>query len=246
MSLGYVKENPELFKDTVLHKEVWINEDGLEQRYIVTFSLKYMEYTKALRERHVQRAQKLLDNPALLSKKRTTDYKRFIDQLEFADDGTIVENKAFVLNEERIAEEARYDGFYAVATNLEDPAEDIIRVNANRWQIEECFRIMKSEFKARPVYLSRDDRIRAHFLTCFLALVIYRCLERKLDNRYTCQQLLNTLRSMDFRYISGDGYIPSYTRTEITDALHECFGFRTDYEILSKAAFKKIFNFTKS
>ena len=246
VSLGYVKENPELFKDTVLHKEVWINENGLEQRYIVTFSLKYMEYTKALRERHVQRAQKLLDNPALLSKKRTTDYKRFIDQLEFADDGTIVENKAFVLNEERIAEEARYDGFYAVATNLEDPAEDIIRVNANRWQIEECFRIMKSEFKARPVYLSRDDRIRAHFLTCFLALVIYRCLERKLDNRYTCQQLLNTLRSMDFRYISGDGYIPSYTRTEITDALHECFGFRTDYEILSKAAFKKIFNFTKS
>ena len=91
-----------------------------------------------------------------------------------------------------------------------------------------------------------EASIRAHFLTCFLALVIYRCLERKLDNRYTCQQLLNTLRSMDFRYISGDGYIPSYTRTEITDALHECFGFRTDYEILSKAAFKKIFNFTKS
>lgn len=245
-TLEYVKENPDLFKDAVLYKEQWIKENNLEQRFIVTFSLKYMEYTRNLRERHIQRAIKVLENPSTLEVKRPTDYKRFIGQLEFDDNGTVVENRAYILNEQRIEDESRYDGFYAVATNLDDDAEEIVRINSRRWQIEECFRIMKSEFKARPVYLSREDRIKAHFLTCFLAMVIYRYVEKRLNNSFTCQQILKTLKDMNFMYVSGDGYIPAYTRTDITDAIHDSFGFRTDYEIISKASMKKIFKFTKS
>ena len=244
--LDDVKDHPEQFKDVVLYKEQWIHENGLEQRYIVSFSLKYMEYTRSLRERHILRAQNALDHPETLARKRTTDYRRFIDQLEFDDQGTIVENRSYILNEERIRDEARYDGFYAVATNLEDDASAILAVNANRWQIEECFRIMKSEFKARPVYLSREDRIRAHFLTCFLALYVYRYIEKKLDNRFTCQQILSTLRTFQFALVPGDGYLPLYERSELTDALHDAFGFRTDFQIVTNNAMKKILKSTKT
>lgn len=244
--LDDVKDHPEEFKDVVFYKEQWVNENGLEQRYIVSFSLKYMEYTRSLRERHILRAQNALDHPEILARKRTTDYKRFIDQLEFDDQGTIVENRSYILNEDRIRDEARYDGFYAVATNLEDDASAILEVNAKRWQIEECFRIMKSEFKARPVYLSREDRIRAHFLTCFLALYVYRYIEKKLDSRFTCQQILSALRTFQFALVPGDGYLPLYERSEVTDALHEAFGFRTDFQIVTNAAMKQILKFTKS
>ena len=244
--LDDVKDHPEQFKDVVLYKEQWIHENGLEQRYIVSFSLKYMEYTRSLRERHILRAQNALDHLETLARKRTTDYRRFIDQLEFDDQGTIVENRSYILNEERIRDEARYDGFYAVATNLEDDASAILAVNANRWQIEECFRIMKSEFKARPVYLSREDRIRAHFLTCFLALYVYRYIEKKLDNRFTCQQILSTLRTFQFALVPGDGYLPLYERSELTDALHDAFGFRTDFQIVTNNAMKNILKSTKT
>ncbi|MHB1407668.1 MAG: IS1634 family transposase, partial [Desulfitobacteriaceae bacterium] len=147
-------------------------------------------------------------------------------------------------NETIVAEEA-YDGFYAVCTNLEGSAQEIIRINQRRWEIEECFRIMKSEFKARPVYLSREDRIKAHFTTCFMALIIYRLLEKKLGNKFTCSEIVNGLREMNLYEIKGEGYIPTYTRTDFTDALHETFGFRTDYEIIKKAQMKKILNTAK-
>ena len=140
--------------------------------------------------------------------------------------------------------EAQYDGLYAVCTNLEDCIEDIIKINHNRWEIEESFRIMKSEFKSRPVFLSREDRIKAHFITCFLALVIFRYLEKKLDNKYTVEDIIQTLKQMNF-YKKDDDYIPTYNRTDITDLLHEKFNFRTDYEILSDKNIKKIFTLTK-
>ena len=104
---------------------------------------------------------------------------------------------------------------------------------------------MKSEFKARPVYLSRKDRITAHFLTCFTALIIYRILEKRLDNKYTCDEIIGTLKNMNMLISPGDGYIPTYTRTDITDSLHEAFGFRTDYQILSQRNMKKICTQTK-
>lgn len=104
-------------------------------------------------------------------------------------------------------------------------------MNQQRWEIEESFRIMKTELKSRPVYVRNDDRIEAHFLTCFLSLLIYRILEKKLDNKFSCQKIINTLKEMNVMKTSGDGYIPLYERTHLTDQLHEVFGFRTDYEI---------------
>ena len=133
-----------------------------------------------------------------------------------------------------------------VLTDLEDDVSEIIKVNHRRWEIEECFRIMKSEFKARPVYLSRDSRINAHFTTCFISLILYRYLEKKLGEKYTCCEIVDGLRDMNFIEIKGCGYIPTYTRTDFTDDLHEAFVFRTDYQIVSSAQMKKIFNASKS
>nr|WP_249536658.1 transposase [Serpentinicella alkaliphila] len=144
----------------------------------------------------------------------------------------MAEKDLYRLDSDIISKEEAYDGFYAVCTNLEDEASEIIKVNHKRWEIEECFRIMKSEFKARSVYLTRDDRIEAHFTTCFLAMVLYRYLEKHLDNKFTCTEIIRELRGMNFYEILGDGYIPTYTRTDFTDALHEAFGFRTDHQII--------------
>lgn len=129
---------------------------------------------------------------------------------------------------------------------MDDNVSDIIKINHRRWEIEECFRIMKSEFEARPVYLSRDERIEAHFITCFIALVIYRLLEKRLQEQFTCSEIISELREMNFMEIKGEGYVPIYTRTDFTDALHEAFGFRTDYQIITTSMMKKIFKNTKT
>lgn len=144
-----------------------------------------------------------------------------------------------------IAGEEIYDGFYAVCTSLADEAESIIKVNKRRWEIEECFRLMKSEFQARPVYLKRQERIVAHFITCFIALIMYRYLEKKLNNKYTCGQIIDTLQEMNFIKYAGKGYQPTYTRTEITDALHEAFGFCTSKQIVPIKNMKNICAMTK-
>ena len=150
-------------------------------------------------------------------------------------DGEIAEKTIYELDLERIREEEMYDGFYAVVTNLEDDPAEVIKINHRRWEIEENFRIMKSEFEARPVYVQRDDRIKAHFLTCYISLLVYRLLEKKLDGEYTCSQILETLRGMQMTLLSKEsGYIPSYKRTKLTDKLHSVFGFRTDFEFISK------------
>lgn len=231
--------------EKVFYKDRWINEDNLEQHLIITYSIKYRNYQRTIRERQIERARKLVESPSRLTRKKANDPKRFIEQGHCTPDGEAADKVITSLSQERIEEEAKYDGLYAVCTNLEYSVSDIIRINQKRWEIEECFRIMKTEFKARPVYLSRKDRITAHFTTCFTALVIYRILEKKLNERYTCEELVNTIRSMDMLIAPGEGYIPTYTRTEITDVLHEAFGFRTDYQITSQKNMRKILNQTK-
>lgn len=241
------KLNEKEDKDKVFYKERWIKENGLEQKLVVTYSIKYRDYQRSIRASQIERAQKVIDlNPGKLTKSNANDYKRFIAKSHFTADGEAAEHEMYSINTELILKEAAFDGFYAVCTNLEDDASAIIRVNKRRWEIEECFRIMKSEFKARPVYLSRDDRIQAHFTTCFIALVIYRLLEKKLSDKYTCHEIINGLRDMYFLEVKGDGYIPVYTRTDFTDDLHEAFGFRTDYQIVSTGQMKKILKSTKS
>ena len=138
-----------------------------------------------------------------------------------------------------------YDGFYAVCTNLDEEATQITKINRQRWEIEECFRILKSEFKSRPVYLKRDDRITAHFTTCFMALMVYRLLEKKLQEKYTCSTIIKGLQDLNFYEVKGDGFIPTYTRSDFTDALHDAFGFRTDYEIVTLKQMKNILKITR-
>jgi len=234
-------------KDKIFHKERWIKETGLEQRIIVTYSIKYRDYQKKIRDNQVERAQKaILSNSIKLKKCNPNDYKRFILKSHYTVDGKAAKHETYNINTKLISKEAAFDGFYAVCTNLEDDAPAIIKVNRRRWEIEECFRIMKSEFKARPVYLRDDDRIEAHFMTCFISLVIYRLLEKKLGDKYTCHEIINSLKGMYFLEEKGEGYTPAYTRTDFTDDLHETFGFRTDYQIVKTSQMKKIFRITKS
>lgn len=235
-----------IYKDKTFYKERWINEDGLEQRLIVTYSVKYQEYQKSIREKQLDRARKLIEtNPKKIGKAKQNDFKRFIETTVTTPQGEVAEENHYNINEEKIIEESKYDGLYAVCTNLEDDANSIIKTNHNRWEIEESFRIMKSEFKSRPVYLSRDDRIKAHFVTCFLALLVFRYLEKKLNNEYTAYEIIETLKEMNLKLENNGYYSPIYTRTNLTDKLHDEYQFRTDYEILSEKNLKKIFSSIK-
>ena len=231
--------------EEIYYKERWINENGLEQRLIVSYSPKYAAYQKNLRANQIERAKNLINNPSTISKNRQNDPKRFIKSSSITNDGEIAEKKVFSLNQSAIDNEAMFDGFYAVCTTLEDDISEIIKVNKRRWEIEESFRILKSDFKARPVYLKRDDRIKAHFTTCFLALLIYRILEHKLGEKYTSSKIIQTLRELNFFPKDGCGYVPIYTRTDLTDELHDIFGFRTDTEVIPFSKMKKIFKQTK-
>ena len=216
-----------------------------DQTIIVTYSLKYKEYQQTIRNRQIERAKKLINKPSSADKRSQNDAKRFIKKTPFTTDGEIASKAMYELDEAAIAEEARYDGFYAVCTNLDDSPAEIAKINHDRWEIEESFRIMKSEFEARPVYLQRDDRIEAHFLTCFIALMIYRILEKQLGEKFTCEEIIETLRSMDMRLVGEHGYIPCYTRTGLTDMLHDNSGFRTDYELMTPKTMAGIIRRTK-
>lgn len=235
------EESKKLYYNKIFYKKRWIKENDLEQVLVVTYSIKYKNYQKRIREKQLERARNLLNNKSLkLDTVNQNDYKRFIKKTNVTKEGEIAENKVYTLNEDQIAKEELFDGFYGVCTNLEDDVPQIIKVNQRRWEIEESFRIMKSEFKARPVYLSRDDRIQAHFMTCYISLLIHRILEKKLNEEYTSNEIIETLRNMNMYKEISEGYIPTYTRTDLTDKLHEISGFRTDYEITTDKKMKKI------
>ena len=231
----------ELYKDRTFFKARWIKENGLEQKLIVTYSLKYRNYQRQIRNSQIERAKVAIANKSFkLDKCNQNDFKRFIKKTNITKDGEVAEKKVLSLNTDTIQKEEKFDGFYGVCTNLDDDPKEIIKVNQRRWEIEESFRIMKSEFKARPVYLSRDDRITAHFTTCFLSLVILRFLEKKLDEKYTSSEIIDCLRNMNLCKANELGYLPTYLRTDLTDNLHEKFGFRTDNEITTTVSIKKI------
>lgn len=235
------EESKKLYYNKIFYKKRWIKENDLEQVLIVTYSIKYKNYQKRIRDKQLERARNLLNNKSLkLDKVNQNDYKRFIKKINVTKEGEIAENKVYTINENQIAKEEMFDGFYGVCTNLEDDVPKIIKVNQRRWEIEESFRIMKSEFRARPVYLSRDDRIQAHFMTCYISLLIHRILEKKLNEEYTSNDIIETLRNMNLYKEISEGYIPTYTRTDLTDKLHEISGFRTDYEITIEKNMKKI------
>lgn len=233
-------------RDAVFFKDRWIKENGLEQHLIVSFSLKQMEYQRSVRRSQIDRALKAVEKGASsIDKKRQTDFKRFIRKDNVTPDGEIADRALYSIDLEKATQEEQFDGFYAVCTNLEDDPAQIFRINHWRWEIEECFRIMKSEFAARPVFVQRKDRIRAHFITCFLALTVYRFLEKRLGDQFTCPQIIDQLREMDFLKVEGKGFIPCYTRTPLTDALHASFGFNTSKEIVPISKMRNFCALTK-
>ena len=249
-NLNEILASEELFSKYYLwtfYKEEWFCENDIDQKYIVTFSLKYRNYQRRIRNEQIARAERALNSPEKRDRTRQSDYKRLIRRIPITGNGELAEKTVYSLNEDKIKDEELYDGFYAVATNLDDAPESIIKINQGRWEIEECFRIMKHEFKARPVYLQRDVRIAAHFTTCFLALVLFRYLEKMLGHHFTCEQIVCGLRGIKFYKLPADpsGFLPAYTRNDFTDSLHDAFGFRTDYEIITRSDMKKLLSLTK-
>ena len=246
IDLRTLDETDENVFDSVYYKEIPIVTGDMDETLIVTYSPKYKNYQRKVRARQIERAEKMIESGKNRRGKNPNDPARFIRKTSVTGDGEIAEKAIYELDPKRIMEEEMYDGFYAVITNLEDDPAEVIKINRRRWEIEENFRIMKSEFEARPVYVQRDDRIKAHFLTCYISLLVYRLLEKKLDEEYTCSQILETLRGMQMTLLSKEsGYIPSYKRTKLTDKLHSIFGFRTDFEFISKSTMRSIIRSTK-
>ena len=212
IDLRTLDETDENVLNTIYYKEVPLVTGDMDETVIVTYSPKYKKYQQEIRNRQIERAQKMLQNTGRIRRGKTqNDPARFIHKTSVTGDGEIAEKDVYELD------------------------------------IEENFRIMKTEFESRPVYVQRDDRIKAHFLTCYISLLVYRLLEKKLGEGFTCSQILETLRGMQMTLLSkNSGYIPSYKRTLLTDALHDSFGFRTDYEFISKSSMRNIIKETKS
>ena len=233
----------EKYYDTLFYKIIQTETKSVKQDLIVTFCFKYFDYNRNIRNNQIERAKKSIESNQVTRKgKNQNDYRRFIESTNSTKTGEIAENTSYSINQEIIDEEEKYDGYYALTTNLVGDINEIFRIVKGRWEIEESFRIMKSDFLARPVNLSREDRIKAHFMTCFISLFIYRLLEKKLDYKYTTSQILDTLRNMTVLEQKGLGFEPEYERTTLTDDLHEIFKFNTDLEIVSYKKMKKILN----
>lgn len=248
VDISEIKADPQSHINDLYYKEETYGTKKVPgQLMIVTYSPRYALYQRSVRSKQIERAEKMVENGA---KKKSygnpNDPARFVRKVSVTENGEAADQTQYSLNEERIAEEKMYDGYYAVCTNLvDDSVKDILSVSERRWEIEESFRIMKTDFEARPVYLSREDRIRAHFLICYLSLLIYRLLEKKLENKYTSTQIITALRSMKLLAVEGIGYQPAYKRTDITDDLHSKFGFRTDYQIMKKSSVRSVIKQTK-
>ena len=228
-------------RDGLFYKEEPYTAKKLHQRLIITYSPKYAAYQKAVRAEQISRAEKMVASGSLKKQRRNpNDPARFVNRIAVTKEGEKADVH-YYLDLDKIAEEEKYDGLYAVCTDLlDDKVSEILKVSEGRWQIEDCFRTMKTDFNARPIYVSREDRIRAHFLTCFLALLVFRLLKREVKFSCTTCQLLEVLRGMEFADVQEQGFTPVYERTLLTDGLHEACGFRTDYEFITKRKMKEI------
>lgn len=254
------KENYE----TIFYKIVPTETAHVVQDLIVTFQIKYRDYLRNVREGQIERAKKKITSSKNGEKIKLSvnpnDYRRLIKEevsvfekhSNNKEENSLNQTKekdkfsySYSINQSIIAEEEKYDGYYGITTNLTGDIQEILNISKNRWEIEESFRILKTGFDSGTVHLSREDRIKAHFLTCFIALLVYRILEYKLNYKYTNTMIIDKLRDMEVYEEKSVGYSPAYVRNDLTDDLHEVFGFRTDFEIISYKNFEKIFKQTK-
>lgn len=216
----------------------------LEERMIVTFSPKYAAYQKNIRDSQIARAKEIITKyPEQYGKIPQNNAKRFIQKENITNDGECAEKSKLYFKENLEKYEAQFDGFYAlcVPEKMEGSVEDILQISKGRWEIEESFRIMKSEFKARPVYLHLEERIKSHFIICYLALLVYRILEKeKLKDKYTTANIIATLKEMTTNKIEGLGYKQLYKKTDITTDLNKNYDFNLDQEFIGMKNMKKI------
>ena len=242
--LDEISQNDELkekYYNTIFYKIIETKTKSVRQDLIVTFCFKYFDYNRNIRNSQIERAKKSIETNNVTRKgKNQNDYRRLIETTSTTPTGEVAEKETYSINQKLIEEEEKYDGFYALTTNLVGDISEILKIIKGRWEIEESFRIMKSDFLARPVNLSREDRIKSHFLTCFISLFIYRLLEKKLNYNYTTSEILKTLRNMEMLEHKGIGFEPIYERTALTDNLHNIFNFNTDIEIVTYKKIKKI------
>ena len=220
---------------------------ALKERMIVTFSPKYAAYQKNIRDAQISRAKEIIEkHPDQYTKLPQNSAKRFIQKENITSDGECAEKYKLYFKNELEKYETMFDGFYAlcVPENMEANIEDILKISKERWEIEESFRIMKSEFKARPVFLRKDERIKAHFTICYLALLVYRILEKeKLKEKYTTEEIIETLKEMISNKIEGIGYKQLYRKTDITTALNNNYDFNLDKEFIGLKNMKKFIKF---
>lgn len=239
-------ETARLYGDRTFFRERWIVNEGtgFSQRLIVTFSYKYRDYLRALRLREIEVARRDIQK-GCSGKRRSRSPQRFISEAYATDEGEVAVYKTMALNLDAIEQEEMFDGFYGICTDLNNDVDQILRMNHNRWESEDAFRVLKTDFKARPTFVWTDEHIRGHFMVCFIALLIFRILESELEYKYTSSEILETLRGMWFSIIKGEGFKPSFTRTDLTDALHECAGFRLDTELVTNQKLKEIMKIVK-
>lgn len=256
-NLEEIEKNEYLKKqyyNTIFYKEIECETKSVNQTLIITFSFKYQEYQHKLKTHQLERARKLVEEINKKNKKaknkkdieqikitkNQNDPKRFIRQIKTTDNGEVASNIEYLIDEDIYKDEEKYNGLYGITTNLIDDTKTIIKVMKGRWEIEESFKIMKDEFDSGTVYLSREDRIKGHFITCYLSLFIYRYLEHQLDDKYTVHEIVSTLQEMKMLEHKGKGYVPEYIRTDLTDDLHNFLGINTDSEIVNYKKIKKI------
>ena len=241
-SLKEIREDTNLRDVIFYHDEKFaMGSDGFEERIVTTYCGRLREYQRSVRERQLQRAMELIRQGKIRKGVNQNDVRRFIVVDSVTENGEVAEKKVFSIDRERFEEESEYDGFYAVTTDLDDDPGEIIRINRGRWEIEESFRIMKSDFDGRPVFVSREDRIRAHFLTCYLAFMIFRIIEQKLnkgDVRYTDPEILRTLR--DYEAIDAESFYVGAMEGKAVRALESTFGLVGSMTALSKAQFRRL------
>lgn len=245
--------------NTIFYKEIECETKSVKQALIITFSYKYQDYHHKLKQNQFERAKKLVEETNKKNEKATkkkeiekiklsknqNDPKRFIKEVAVTPSGELACNISYLIDEEIFRNEEKYNGLYGITTNLMDDTQTIVKVMNGRWEIEESFRIMKEEFDSGTVHLSREDRIKGHFITCYLALFIYRYLEHQLNDKYTVYEIVSKLQEMKMLEHKGKGYEPIQDRNDLTDDLNHFLGINTDTQIITYKKIKKILEQTE-
>ncbi len=242
--------------ENLYYRQRWFIEDraalkGYEERLIVTFSPKYALYQRQLRAQHIAKALGMIERKSMKSRQTQQDPRRLIRTSHWTEDGLHAEMTLMGLDEELIAKEQCMDGLNCIATRLDDPVSDILHANGFRYEIEHLFRITKTEFDARPVYLQREDRIRAHFAICFISLLLLKAFQMQInrglreDQRYSTEQIISALAGMDYKVIRGSGYEPAYTATQLRSRCCEIANVQIDREIVLSRKMRQIIKMLK-